>query len=69
VNFNSEKCYIYLNSVLNAAFKRCIYAACMRCMNLGPYVKAFSAHTGTYLSSSSYKQRIARAFYVLIKGK
>jgi hypothetical protein len=29
--------------------------------NLGAYVGVFSAHTGTYLSSSSYKPRLARA--------
>jgi hypothetical protein len=35
--------------------------ACMRYMNLGAYVAAFSVHTGTYLSSSSYKLRLAYA--------
>jgi hypothetical protein len=37
------------------------HAACMSGTNLGVYVEAFSAHTSTYLSSSSYKPRIARA--------
>jgi hypothetical protein len=37
------------------------HASCLSCMNLGAYVEAFSAHTGTYLSFSSYKPRLARA--------
>jgi hypothetical protein len=38
------------------------HAADMSCTNLGAYMEAFSAHTGSYLSSSSYKPRIARAY-------
>jgi hypothetical protein len=37
------------------------HAACMSGTNLGAYVEVFSTHTGTYLSSSSYKPRLARA--------
>jgi hypothetical protein len=37
------------------------HAACMSGTNLGAYVEVFSAHTCTYLSSSSYKPRLARA--------
>jgi hypothetical protein len=37
------------------------HAACMSGTNLGAYVEVFSAQTGTYLSSSSYKPRLARA--------
>jgi hypothetical protein len=36
-------------------------AACMSGTNLGAYVEVFRAHTSTYLSSSSYKPRLARA--------
>jgi hypothetical protein len=37
------------------------HAACMRYMNLAAYMEAFSAHAGAYLSSGSYKPRLARA--------
>jgi hypothetical protein len=38
-----------------------VHAACMSGTNLGAYVEVFSARTGTYISSSSYKPRLARA--------
>jgi hypothetical protein len=38
------------------------HAADMSCTNLGAYVEAFSAHIDSYLSSCSYKPRIARAY-------
>jgi hypothetical protein len=37
------------------------HVACMRYMNLGACVEAFSALSGTYLSSSSYVPRLACA--------
>ena len=39
----------------------CKHAPCMCCTNLGAMQEAFRADRVTYLSSSSYKPRLARA--------